>query len=80
MLVQMRERALIYNVIWQLRTGWFLISSKWWKFAGNLLKLHHSTKGAGKTGHQYSEKTEGLNSNNARKNLDLYLELHTKMK
>ena len=27
MLVQMRERALIYNIIWQLRTGWFLISS-----------------------------------------------------
>ena len=45
-----------------------------------MVKLHHSTKGAGKTGHQYAKKTEGLNSNNARKNLDLYLELHTKMK
>ena len=37
---------------------------------------HHSTNGAGKTGHQCAKKTERLNSNNARrKNLDLYLEL-----
>lgn len=42
---------------------------------------HHSTNGAGKTGHQYAKKTERLNSNNARKkNFDLHLELHTKMK